>query len=186
MRKLISRVLVLTCCVVLSVSCMSCGSRKKQDEIGTANYPFMEYLGDYDYTSTPIAMVYEEVEDEPGFYGIQYRRVDDLGGLSTQEDIAICLYFYSSLNTSSASLTAGVEDLAQTLKGRVLFVAIDVASHEDISEAYDVYSCPEFILINKAARISTFDSASHDYWSINDVASWLNDNGFAPDYSLLD
>lgn len=186
MRKLIAKILLMVMCVSFVMAFSGCDKKEPVTGVGTSDAPYMEYLGDYEYSATPIAMVYEEVEGEDGFFGIQYRKVEDLGGLSTQGDIAICLYFYSSFNTSAASLTAGVEDLAQTLTGRVLFVAIDVSAHEDIGEAYNVYQCPEFILINDAARISTFDSSSHDMWTINDVASWLSDNGFAPDYSLLD
>lgn len=178
--------LVLITVVVCSLFVIGCKSSEDNGVISDSNMPYMEYLGDYNYTETPIAMVYEQVEDEEeGFYGIQYRKVEDLGGLSTQSDIAVCLFFYSSLNNSAASMTAGVEDLAQTLTGQVLFVAIDAAVNFDIGEAYGVQNYPEFILINDAARIATFDSSSHEYWTINDVAQWISDNGFTPDYSRL-
>ena len=188
-RKVVSLALCLVITMTSAFMFTGCGSKTEPATtiLVDANRPYMEYLGEFDYTSGLAAMVYEQVEGEdPGFYGIQYRKVEDLGGLSTQGDIAICLYFYSSLNNSAAFVTADVEDLAQTLTGQVLFVAIDVVGHEDISKAYDIYNCPDFVLINQASRISTFDIASHEEWTINDVAAWIKDNGFIPDYSRLD
>lgn len=187
----IKRIVTLGICLAMTAALLFTGCGNKAEPSNTilqdANRPYMQYLGEFDYTSSPAAMVYEQVEgEEPGFYGIQYRKVEDLGGLSTQGDIAICLYFYSSLNNSAAFITADVEDLAQTLTGQVLFVAIDVVGGEEISEAYGIYSCPDFVLINKAERLSTFDISSRESWTINDVAEWIKGYGFTPDYSRLD
>ena len=183
-----SKVISLLLSICLLLGCTSC---KKDNSHGGIPVdpmrPYTQYLGDYDYQATPAALVYEQIDgEEDGVFGIQYRLVEDLGGLSTQSDIAICLFFYSSLSSQTANIQAGVEDLAQTLVGQVLFVAIDIDSHSDISDAYGVYATPEFILLNDAARISTFDSTSREYWTIDDVVEWFGSNGYTPDYSMLE
>lgn len=158
-----------------------------QDRVWQSEAPgYYRYLGDIDYSVSPAALVYEQIYgEEEGFLGIQYREVTDLGGLTVQEDIPLCLYFYTSLSNDSAYITAGVEDLAQTLQGKVLFVAIDAASDSDISAAYAITGYPDFVLINDGALLSTFESVSRGSWSLADVVTWLSDYGYEPDYSLL-
>lgn len=147
---------------------------------------YYRYLGNIDYSTDAAALVWEQVEGEdPGVFGIQYRYINDFNGLTSQEEIPVCLYFYSSSARGSQSLTAGVEDLAQTLVGRVLFVAVDGVEADAISTAYQVGGYPEFILINDNARISTFSGFDQEEWSIDDVSAWLTDNGYEPDTSML-
>ena len=147
---------------------------------------YYRYLGNIDYSTDAAALVWEQVEGEdPGVFGIQYRYINDFNGLTSQEEIPVCLYFYSSSARGSQSLTAGVEDLAQTLVGRVLFVAVDGVEADAISTAYQVGGYPEFILINDNARISTFSGFDQEEWSIEDVSAWLTENGYEPDTSML-
>ena len=154
------------------------------DEQTSADY--YRYLGSIDYSTDAAALVWEQVEGEdPGMYGIQYRYINDFNGLTTQEEIPVCLYFYSSSARGSQSLTAGVEDLAQTLVGRVLFVAVDGVEADAISTAYQVGGYPEFILLNDNVRVSTFSGFEMDEWSIDDVSAWLTENGYEPDLSML-
>lgn len=155
----------------------SCSSKQ-------ADTSWMQYLGDYSYDAPITAMVYEPVEGEDD-YGIQYREVKDLGGLVGQSEIAVCLYFYSSLDSDVYAVTAGVEDMAQGLTDRVLFISIDAVEMRDISSAYQIEAIPEFVLINNGARISTFEGMNYDYWTIDDVVFWLDNNGYEIDYSRL-
>ena len=150
-------------------------------------YPdYYQYLGNIDYSTDAAALVWEQVEGEdPGVYGIQYRYINDFNGITRQEDIAVCLYFYSSAARGSQSLTAGVEDLAQTLVGRVLFIAVDGVEADAISTAYEIGGYPEFVLIDHNARISTFSGFDYEEWDIDDVSAWMTDNGFEPDTSML-
>lgn len=148
---------------------------------------YYDYLGNIDYSTPTAALVWEQVEGEdPGIFGIQYREITDFNALTSQGDIPVCLYFYSSSARGSQSLTAGVEDLAQTLAGRVLFVAVDGVEADAVSTAYQVGGYPEFILIKDNARISTFSGFEQDIWSIDDVSVWMAENGYEPDLSMLE
>lgn len=147
---------------------------------------YYDFLGNIDYSTDAAALVWEQVEGEdPGVYGIQYRNIIDFNGLTSQRQIPVVLYFYSSAARGSQSLTAGVEDLAQTLVGQVLFLAVDGVEADAISTAYEVGSYPEFILIRDNARISTFSGAEMDEWDIDDVTAWIEQNGYEPDTAML-
>ncbi len=179
-RKNIVSILLLINIVFVSLFGTSCSSKAEDSRI-------RKYLGQYSYDASISALVFEQVEgEEEGFYGIQYRDVTDLDGLLKQDDVAVCLFFYSSTVTSTSGITPGVEDLAQTLTGRVIFVAIDAFQEAGLSTGYEVEAYPEFILIKGGTRISTFGSSMYDYWDIDDVAAWMNRNGYAPDYSMLE
>lgn len=177
LRRIVSFFLVLVFGLNFFTSC------KKASDSKTIK----ECLGDYDYDASIVALVYEQVPgEEEGFKGILYRDVLDLNGLTLQTEQAVCFYFYSSGNTGTLGVTAGVEDLAQTLSGRVVFVAIDAFEEADLSSAYEVEAYPEFILIKDGARVSTFNGMNYDSWDMNDVANWMSANGYSPDYSLLE
>ncbi len=147
---------------------------------------YYEFLGNIDYSTDAAALVWEQVDGEdPGIYGIQYRNISDFNGLTSQSEIPVVIYFYSSAARGSQSLTAGVEDLAQTLVGQVLFLAVDGVEADAISTAYEVGSYPEFILISDNARISTFTGDDMEEWDIDDVTAWIEQNGYEPDTSML-
>jgi len=151
---------------------------------GTSDY--YEYLGNIDYSSDAAALVWEQVDGEDeGVFGIQYRDVIDFNGITSQSEIPVVLFFYSSYADGSQNLMAGVEDLAQTLVGQVLFIAVDGVEADAISTAYEVGGYPEFILLADNVRISTFSGFDYEQWSIDDVTSWIEDNGYEPDMSRL-
>ena len=179
MRKTVTTVLALTFCFTFFAGC--------EQETEPTQTGYEQYLGNIDYTAPVSAYVWEQVEGEDeGVCGIQYRTVTDFNGLTSQSEIPVCLYFYSSSAHGSQSLTAGVEDLAQTLVGQVLFIGIDGVQADEISTAYHVGGYPEFILINSDVRVSTFSGYDYDYWSIEDVSAWMSDNGYVPDLSMLE
>ena len=139
----------------------------------------LKYMGDYSYNSSVSAMVYEQVEgEEEGEFGIQYREVTDFQGLTTQKDQAVVLYFYTSSSYYGSEITAGIEDLAQAKWGKLIFVAVDTMGAEEIAAAYEVVAVPEFILLDKNVRISTYGDSGADTVSAYDVAEWLAANGF--------
>lgn len=178
-RKALISLLMITLPLVSFTGC------EKQTEPTETGY--YQYLGNIDYTSSVSAYVWEQVDGEDeGVFGIQYRAVEDFNGLTSQSDIPVCLYFYSSSAQGSQSLTAGVEDLAQTLAERVLFIGVDGVYADDISTAYHVGGYPEFVLIVNDVRVSTFSGYDYDYWSIEDVSAWMSDNGYEPDLSMLE
>ncbi|MBR4494115.1 MAG: hypothetical protein IKP14_05340 [Clostridiales bacterium] len=147
---------------------------------------YYEYLGNIDYSSDAAALVWEQVDGEDeGIFGIQYRDVIDFNGITSQSEIPVVLFFYSSYADGSQNLMAGVEDLAQTLVGQVLFIAVDGVEADAISTAYEVGGYPEFILLADNARISTFSGFDYEQWSIDDVTAWIEDNGYEPDMSML-
>ena len=162
------------------------GAAEQTAGYDTASSDYYQYLGNIDYSTDAAALVWEQVDGEDsGVYGIQYREILDFNGITSQHEIPVCLFFYSSSARGSQNLAAGVEDLAQTLAGRVLFIAIDGVEADAISTAYEVGAYPEFILINEGARISTFSGFDLEEWSIDDVSSWMTDNGYEPDLSML-
>lgn len=177
---------------VLAMPCVGC-SRKVSEASQVVSYvmpdgapAYYEYLGDIDYATPTAALVWEQVDGETeGIYGIQYREVIDFNSITSQSDIAVCLYFYSSSARGSQNLSAGVEDLAQTLVGKVLFIAVDGVEADAVSTAYQVAGYPEFILLNDNARISTFSGVEYQEWNIDDVTAWIADNGYEPDLTML-
>lgn len=147
---------------------------------------YYEYLGNIDYSSDAAALVWEQVDGEDeGVFGIQYRDVIDFNGITSQSEIPVVLFFYSSYADGSQNLMAGVEDLAQTLVGQVLFIAVDGVEADAISTAYEVGGYPEFILLADNVRVSTFSGFDYEQWSIDDVTAWIEDNGYEPDMSML-
>ncbi|MCQ2515404.1 MAG: thioredoxin [Saccharofermentans sp.] len=174
MRRFVAVSLILNILVCLLVGCAK-------------DVSVEDCIGGIDYSSSMSALMYEQIAgEEEGFYGIQYHEVIDINGITAQTDIPVVLYFYSSSATGSQSLTAGVEDLAQTLSGQVLFVSIDGVEADEVSTAYQLAGYPEFILIRDGARVATFEGYNYEYWDINDVTWWLEDYGFTPDMSLLE
>ena len=173
--------------LAFTVAVLVAGCTKSSDGAAFGGSSYYDYLGGIDYSSPVAALVWEQVDGEDeGVYGIQYRDVTDINGICSQKETAVCLYFYSSSARGSQSLTAGVEDLAQTLAGQVLFIAVDGVEADSVSTAYQVGSYPEFVLIDDGARISTFTGDDLEYWSIEDVAGWIEAGGFKPDLEMLE
>ncbi len=146
-----------------------------------------KYLGDLDYSASITALTYEQIpEEEEGYFGILYRDVTDIDGLLGQDQVPICLYFYNSMASSDTiGITAGVEDLAQIFSDQLLFVAVDGMVEDGLSGRYTVEAYPEFVLVIPGGAPVKFEGFNYDTWDANDVAAWLEGNGFAADYTKL-
>ncbi len=143
----------------------------------------MAYLGDYSYSDPAICMVYERVEDETDddgnpLYGIQYRKVTDLDGLKAS-GITLLIYFYSSMDNGSAMVTASVEDIALSYNGKLTVLMLDAMEYKDLMDKYEIEAVPEFVLIRKGQSDKVFGGMSREYWTVNDVLSWLQENGIS-------
>ena len=143
----------------------------------------MAYLGDYSYSDPAVCMVYERVEDETDddgnpLYGIQYRKVTDLDGLKAS-GITLLIYFYSSMDNGSAMVTASVEDLALSYNGKLTVIMLDAMEYKDLMDKYEIEAVPEFVLIKKGQADKVFGGMSREYWTVNDVLSWLQENGIS-------
>lgn len=188
--KICSMVLLLILSMCVCLFCAGCSTKTdpaSAAEIGTVDgsdltagtfddSELLGFLGDYSYDSPIIAMVIEQMEGE-AFYGVQYREVLDLNGIVTQNDIPVCLYFYTTLSNDCSSVTAWVEDMAQAYDGKVLFVSVNAMECQDIVSAYQIEYLPEFVLISNGARISTFEGYNYEAWTASDVMYWLSENG---------
>lgn len=167
--------LLLAIAVSLSLFC-GCSKPGKED-------PIMAYLGDYSYSDPAICMVYERVEDETDddgnpLYGIQYRKVTDLDGLKAS-GITLLIYFYSSMDNGSAMVTASVEDIALSYNGKLTVLMLDAMEYKDLMDKYEIEAVPEFVLIRKGQADKVFGGMSREYWTVNDVLSWLQENGIS-------
>ena len=165
---------LLAAAAVLTVFLCGCSKPKETD-------PLMEYLGDYSYSDPAICMVYERIEDktdEDGspLYGIQYRKVTDFEGLKAS-GLTILIYFYSSMDNRSAQVTAAVEDIAASYNGKLCVLMLDAMEYKDLMGKYEIEAVPEFVLIRKGQSDKVFGGAAREYWTINDVLSWLQENG---------
>ena len=175
-QRLLPAILAIALTLVLLCSCSS----KQQQSTGSN---LNEYLGDYSYSGNAVCMVYEPVEDEVDdngnpFYGIQYREITDLNGLLASGNTLV-IYFYSSMDTRGAEITAAVEDLAQYYSGKLHVIMLDSVDHRDILEKYDINAVPEFVLIKSGQPDRIFGSSSYEYWTMNDVLLWLQENGIS-------
>ncbi|MBR2295754.1 MAG: hypothetical protein IJ869_08360 [Clostridiales bacterium] len=175
MRKgILPRLIAALIAVSLMVSCSK--SQKSVEDC----------LGELSYDSSVSAMVYEEVEGEDGAKGIQYRRVTDVDSLKKQEEITILFYFYNPTRSDLAGVTAGVEDLAQTLDGQLLVVAVDTMQERELVTYYCVEGIPGFVLSRGGKIVSSFDGQERVSWTMSDVVDWVENYGFVPDMSLLE
>lgn len=172
MKRYLALVVTILFSFVLLCSCSKAGDN--------AVY---QYLGDYSYSAPAVCMVYEAVEgefDDSGnpYFGIQYREVKDLNGLLTSGN-TIMIYFYSSMSSEAAAVTAAIEDLAQSYQGRVTVVMLDAIVYREIIEKYNIEAVPEFVLIKAGQEDKVFNSAASEYWTVSDVVLWLQSNGVA-------
>ena len=171
------RYLTLLLAIAVSLS-LFCGCSKSKEE-----NPLMAYLGDYSYSDPAVCMVYERVEDETDddgnpLYGIQYRKVTDLDGLKAS-GITLLIYFYSSMDNGSAMVTASVEDIALSYNGKLTVLMLDAMEYKDLMDKYEIEAVPEFVLIRKGQADKVFGGMSREYWTVNDVLSWLQENGIS-------
>ena len=179
--------IILTPALLLSVQgCSRHHSDKPSDETvsGSHTEPYYGFLGEISYDSSISAMVLEPMagEHEPG---IQYRSVTDLTGLVASGETDIILYFYTSLSSDVYGVTAGTEDLAQVLDGQILIVAIDAMEHQSLCEDLGVSALPEYVLIQDGAAVALFEGYNYEYWTMDDVAEWVESYGYTIDYDLL-
>ena len=172
---MIRKYLALTIAVIFSfVMICSCSKGKQESGIN-------QYLGDYSYSDPAVCMVYEPVEDEVDengnpYYGIQYREIKDLDGLMASGS-TLLIYFYSSMSGSGAEVTAAVEDLALYYNGKLNIVMIDALEYRELMDKYEIEAVPEFVLIKAGQKDQVFGSNTYAYWTLNDVISWVKDNG---------
>lgn len=143
-----------------------------------------EYLGDFDYEASTVALVYEPVEDEDE-YGIQYRIVKDIDGI-LNGSVPVMMYFYSSLSRDSYGVTAGVEDIAQCTWGEMLVVMVDVLDNDELISRYEIGRVPEFVIVKGGSELSRFEGYNYEVWTMNDVALWVSSCGIRVDYSKLE
>ena len=171
------RYLTLLLAIAVSLSLFCGGSKPREED------PIMAYLGDYSYSDPAVCMVYERVEDETDddgnpLYGIQYRKVTDLDGLKAS-GITLLIYFYSSMDNGSAMVTASVEDMALSYNGKLTVLMLDAMEYKDLMDKYEIEAVPEFVLIKKGQADKVFGGMSREYWTVNDVLSWLQENGIS-------
>lgn len=158
--------------IIVSLLMMTAVSCKGKEEEKT----YRDFLGEEIYDASVFAMVVETIEgeEEPG---VIYRKVLDFNNVISRCDIPICLYFFSSTKTDSAGVTAGVEDIAQLLDGRLLVVGIDILQNRDLVGKYDITMVPDFVLVEQNVQKAAFGSEGYDYWTTTDVYNWLVEQG---------
>ena len=171
------RYLTLLLAIAVSLSLFGGCSKPREED------PIMAYLGDYSYSDPAVCMVYERVEDETDddgnpLYGIQYRKVTDLDGLKAS-GITLLIYFFCSMDNGSAMVTASVEDMALSYNGKLTVLMLDAMEYKDLMDKYEIEAVPEFVLIKKGQADKVFGGMSREYWTVNDVLSWLQENGIS-------
>ncbi|MCQ2505056.1 MAG: thioredoxin [Saccharofermentans sp.] len=175
---------LLSLLVIGATLISSCNSSQAA---GGLNSRYSKYLGDIDYAASFAALSYEVIPDEEGRCGIVYREVSDRNGLWSQGTVPICLYFYNSMASGELSgVTAGVEDLAQVFSDSILFLAVDGVVETDLGSVFMVDAYPEFILLIPGLEPIKFEAGTNDDWAMSDVTYWIEQNGYAPDYSKLE
>lgn len=179
-KKLFALILILSVLTGLS-SCHGSGTKASQGPADPS-----DYIGDVNYSATAAALVYEQIPgEEEGFCGIQYHEIADPKAFLEASADPVCLYFYYSLSSENGGVTAGVEDLAQSLDGQLLFVAIDGAAEDQLATEYEVEGFPEFVLIVPGRMTENFGSKDRENWTTDEVEEWIRSRGFTPDYSKL-
>ena len=137
----------------------------------------VEYLANCDdFEAVELKQEDETDEDGSPLYGIQYRKVTDFEGLKAS-GLTILIYFYSSMDNRSAQVTAAVEDIAASYNGKLCVLMLDAMEYKDLMGKYEIEAVPEFVLIRKGQSDKVFGGAAREYWTINDVLSWLQENG---------
>lgn len=165
-RKLIkSAVIIVT--LVVAMAAVSCS--KDEDSV-------KRFFGNESYDASVLVMSMETIEDEEE-PGIIYREITDLDAVLNNAGVPVCIYFYSSASSDLAGVTAGVEDIAQKLDGRVLIITIDVMRERDLASRFKVEYVPDFVLVQGNSVKSSFNAIGYDYWTTTDVYNWLIEQG---------
>ena len=172
MKRAFSLILALIVCTVFFSAC----STEEKMSSGLS-----EYLGDYSYSDPAVCMVYEPVEgelDDDGsqLYGIQYRKITDLDGLLVSGSTFL-IYFYSSMEYSSADITAVVEEMAYEYNGKLTILMLDSLENKNLMNKYEIEAVPDFVLIRSGKTDEKFGTTSYESWTIGDVISWLQEKG---------
>ena len=81
------------------------------------------------------------------------------------------------MDNRSAQVTAAVEDIAASYNGKLCVLMLDAMEYKDLMGKYEIEAVPEFVLIRKGLSDKVFGGAAREYWTINDVLSWLQENG---------
>lgn len=132
-------------------------------------------IGEITYSAPVYIMSLEKLDGEDE-EGIVYREVLDFNKLVTQSNKTIVLYFYTTANPDVYGVTAGVEDMAQYYGDSITFVGINTIDKRDISTAYGIVALPEFVIIKDNQLISYFEGFNYEYWTMEDVENWIEEN----------
>lgn len=167
-KRINIRHLVVVIAVLAMALLGACSSDKAKE--GTANYK--DYLGEEMYDSANVAIVvdYIEGEEDPG---VIYRDITDLDAILSQNEIPVCVFFYSSNATDRYGVFAGVEEIAERLNGRVLILGIDIMIHRELVDKYELVAVPDFVLLDNGELKSSFGAVDYEYWTMTDVYNWL-------------
>ena len=131
------------------------------------------YLGDYSYDSPISAMVYEDMDGEGE--GIQYREVTDYNKMIAYSPEPVCLYFYDSLVSDTAGVTASVEQLAENYHGKILFVSVDAKQETDLVTNFAIKALPDFVLLENGSIKASFSSYDGQTWTGSDLEKWISE-----------
>lgn len=165
--RFIRRVLLFVFMTITAFSLLSCAPKDPDPA------DHRSYLGEYSYSSSLTAMVYEDFEGE-GF-GIVYRQIIDYNGYVTNAPLPVLVYFYTPRHDDHAGTTAAIEQIAEDYHDRLLVVSVDVFQEETIATHYRVEAVPEFIVLNDGAVQTYFDSVSRGSWSQDELRQWVID-----------
>ncbi|MCH4153467.1 MAG: thioredoxin domain-containing protein [Mageeibacillus sp.] len=180
-RKVIG--LILTLCIVFTaLAANACSGSASDAPLYGKGAAYYDDLGSFSYNTDASCLVYEAVDgetDDSGnpLYGIQYREITNLDDLLSRKDISILIYFYSSMASDTAGITAAVEDIAAEMSGSCVVIALDAMEHADLTGTYEIKAVPDFVLLKDGADASVFGSGNYSSWDVNDVTGWLEQNG---------
>ncbi len=166
LKKLLKTAVIIATLVV-ALTAVSCKKEKNSVE---------RFYGDISYDAPMLVMSMEEVEDEEE-PGIVYREIEDLDAVLNNSPVPVMIYFYSSTATDVAGVTAGVEDIAQKLDGRVIVLSVDIMRLRDVASRFKVQYVPDFVLVQGNNVKSSFNAIDYDYWTTTDVYNWLINEG---------
>ncbi len=162
--------------VVFAVSLMAMTAVSCKKDNTEASYE--QYLGEISYDASIYAMSMEKIEDEEE-PGIVYREVTDYNSVINTADKPVLLYFFSTNSIDAAGVTAGVEDIAQKLDGKILVIGIDIMQHRDIVTRYNIMAVPDFVIVDHGSLKSGFNSINYAYWTATDVYNWIIEQGIS-------
>lgn len=158
--------------LIMASMLLVCTSSCKKASVDGADY--RDYLGDYSYDSSIVAMVYEDFNGEG--YGILYREVKDYTQLVTKSPVPVLVYFYTSMHTEYTGTTAGVEQMAEDWNDRLLVVSVDLFQEGEIASHYEVQAVPDFVILKQGLLSERFDSVTRGTWTTEELKAWVEEN----------